>query len=117
MKRHLVMGLMAVAAVSVATPLASQVDGLPIYNNANQGSGIALHADLGLPNTQGGSGQAWIGTGEFGISMLRLTLSGGMRNPENFDSYFTWGGTAALRLIGGALWPVLPCRRTRFPSL
>jgi hypothetical protein len=97
----------AAVAALLATPAAAQYMGLPVWNSPKGGTGVTLNADLGLPNEDAGKGTAFGARASVGLA--NLTLTGGFASwkpdgaPESFTSF---GGSAAFRVIGGSLLPV-----------
>jgi hypothetical protein len=108
MKRVLlVMGCMMVAALANPGRGSAQIVGMPVWNSPRGGTGLTIAADLGLPDSVRGNGAAYAGRVVLGLSALTLSATVGSRNPEGAGSSVTeYGGTAALRLIGGSLIPI-----------
>lgn len=107
MKRALLMlaGLVA-AALGVPRPAAAQIVGMPVWNSPKGGTGLTFAADFGFPDSAGGNGSTYAGRVVFGMSVLTLSGTVGSWKPEGGASVTEYGGTAALRLIGGSLMPV-----------
>jgi hypothetical protein len=80
---------------------------MPVWNSPKSGTGLTIAGDFGSPDSLGGKGSAYGGRVVVGLSALTLSASVGVRNPQGSGANATqYGGTAALRLIGGSLIPV-----------
>jgi predicted porin len=104
MKRSLfVLGLAAL----VARPAAGQWLGSPMWNSPKGGTGVTISADYGKPNTEYGKGNAWGGRASLGLGTLTLTAGVTSWKPDSaLESITTYGGNAAVRVIGGSLLPI-----------
>lgn len=107
MKRALLV-LAGLAAAALGTPAraGAQIAGMPVWNSPKGGMGLTIAADFGWPDSSGGDGTTYAGRVVFGMSALTLSAMVGSRSPEGAGSVTEYGGTAALRLIGGSLMPV-----------
>jgi hypothetical protein len=107
MKRALLV-VAGLAAAALGTPgrAAAQIRGMPVWNSPKGGTGLTIAADFGWPDSAGGNGTTYAGRAVFGMSILTLSGTVGSRSPEGGGSVTEYGGTAALRLIGGSLMPV-----------
>lgn len=104
MKRMLT--VMAAAAVAVS-PLAAQSLGMPNWSNPKGGTGVTISGDLAMPNADLGKGTAFGARGSLGVGTLTLTAGVASWKPKGApDSYTSFGGQAAFRVIGGSLIPV-----------
>jgi hypothetical protein len=108
MKRTLLLlGFMTVAALGNPGRAFAQLVGMPVWNSPKGGTGLTLAGDFGAPDSVGGKGSIYAGRVVLGLSALTLSATVGVRNPEGAGANVTeYGGTAALRLIGGSLIPV-----------
>ncbi len=97
--------LAALTLFGLAARLEGQVFGLPV-RNAGVPTGLTLAADLGFPNSDGGSGWALGVSGALGLGPLGLTASAARRNPDDFESFNSFGATANLKIFGGPLIPL-----------
>ena len=96
-------GLLAAPAGGAA----AQWLGTPAWNSPKGGTMLTIYGDYGHPNTDGGKGNAFGGRVALGVGTVTLTAGVASWQPANFSSRATsFGGTAALRLIGGSLIPV-----------
>jgi hypothetical protein len=96
-------GLLAAPAGGAA----AQWLGTPAWNSPKGGTMLTIYGDYGHPNTDGGKGNAFGGRVALGVGTVTLTAGVASWEPANFSSRATsFGGTAALRLIGGSLIPV-----------
>lgn len=99
-------GAPLILALTVATPAAAQLSGLPT-RNAGIGSGLSVGAEIGMPDADYGDGTAYgaraaLGFGAFGVSALLSSY-----DPDgSIDSYTTIGGALNLKVIGGPLIPL-----------
>lgn len=108
MKRaFLVLGCLIVAVLGNPGQACAQLVGMPVWNSPKSGTGLTIAGDVGLPDSAGGKGTTYAGRAVLGLSALTLSATVGVRNPEGAGANVTeYGGTAALRLIGGSLIPV-----------
>jgi len=104
MKRAvLIVGVAALAT----TPAAAQWLGMPVWNSPKGGTGITINGDWGKPDSSFGKGNAFGGRASLGLGTLTLTAGVASYKPENATSSITsYGGNAAMRVIGGSLIPV-----------
>src|SRR5437588_6034139 len=94
-------------AASVAAPAAAQWTGMPVWNSPKGGTGITINGDWGRPDSSFGKGNAFGGRASLGLGTLTLTAGVASYKPENATSSITsYGGNAAMRVIGGSLIPV-----------
>jgi hypothetical protein len=85
----------------------AQLIGMPVWNSPKGGTGLMIAGDLGQPDSLGGKGSTYAARVVLGLSALTLSATVGERNPEGAGANITqYGGTAALRLIGGSLIPL-----------
>lgn len=104
MKRMLT--IMAAAAFAVS-PLAAQSLGMPNWSNPKGGTGVTISGDLAMPNADLGKGTAFGARGSLGVGTLTLTAGVASWKPKGApDSYTSFGGQAAFRVIGGSLIPL-----------
>jgi hypothetical protein len=108
MKRVLlVLGGITGAAFGFPGRSFGQMIGMPVWNSPRGGTGLTIAADYGSPDSTGGKGSAYAGRVVLGLSVLTVSAAVGVRNPAGPGANVTqYGGTAALRLIGGSLIPV-----------
>jgi hypothetical protein len=108
MKRAFVLlGCLAVGAIGVPRRAFGQMIGMPVWNTPRGGTGLTIAADYGSPDSTGGKGSAYAGRVVLGLSALTVSAAIGVRNPAGAAPNMTqYGGTAALRLIGGSLIPL-----------
>ena len=104
MKRGMIMlGLSAL----LASPVAAQWLGMPVWNSPKGGTGITISGDLAKPDSTYGKGTAFGARGSLGLGNLNLTLGLASWKPEGATSSFTSvGGQVAFRVIGGSLIPI-----------
>jgi hypothetical protein len=104
MKR--ILTVMAAAAFAVS-PLAAQSLGMPNWSNPKGGTGVTISGDLGMPNGDYGKGTAFGARGSVGLGTITLTAGVASWKPKGApDSYTSFGGQAAFRVIGGSLIPL-----------
>jgi len=108
MKRiSLIMALLGTLIVVPAATAAAQWQGMPVWNNPKGGTGITINGDVGFPNTDAGSGEAFGARATLGFTNLAVTAGLASWKPDGAgSSTTTWGGVASLRAIGGSLMPV-----------
>ena len=108
MKRALlVSGCITVAALGNPGRAFGQLIGMPVWNSPRGGTGLTIAGDFGSPDSVGGKGTTYAGRVVLGLSALTLSATVGTRNPSGTAANVTeYGGTAALRLIGGSLIPL-----------
>ncbi len=95
-----------VAAALAASPAASQVRGIPVYNNGVP-RGIGIYGDVGFPNDAAGGGTAYGVTGRAGFGLLGVTAMLSTYDPDGpADSDVSVGATANYRIFGGPLVPL-----------
>jgi opacity protein-like surface antigen len=93
--------------IGLATPLAAQWLGEPVWNSPKGGTGVTISGDYAKPNTDYGKGNTWGGRASLGLSTITLTAGVASWKPEGFTQSLTSvGGNVAFRLIGGSLLPV-----------
>jgi len=94
-------------AAFVTAPAAAQWLGMPVWNSPKGGTGITINGDWGRPDSTSGKGNAFGGRASLGLGTLTLTAGVASYKPENATSSITsYGGNAAMRVIGGSLIPV-----------
>ena len=77
---------------SVASTVAAQVNGIPVYNSGSP-TGIGIYGDIGFPNTDAGKGRALAVSGRAGFGPLGATAILSPFNPEGpGDSKLSVGG-------------------------
>jgi hypothetical protein len=104
MKRMLT--VLAAAAFTVA-PLAAQSLGMPNWSSPKGGTGVTISGDLAMPNADMGKGTAFGARATLGLANISLTAGGASWKPKGApDSYTSFGGQAAFRVIGGSLIPI-----------
>ena len=107
MKRALLLVCVAGAALAAPGRAAAQLAGMPVWNSPRSGTGLTFAADYGSPDSSGGGGSTYAGRVVFGMSVLTVSATVGTRDADGASGSVTeWGGTGALRLIGGSLMPV-----------
>ena len=108
MKRiSLIMALLGTLTVVPAAAASAQWQGMPVWNNPKGGTGITLNGDVGFPNTDAGSGEAFGARATLGFTNLAVTAGLASWKPDGAgSSTTTWGGVASFRAIGGSLMPV-----------
>jgi hypothetical protein len=103
----LVSGCLIVAMLGTPGRADAQLFGMPVWNSPRSGTGLTLALDYGSPDSAGGKGSAYAGRVMLGLSALTVSATVGVRNPDGPSANITqYGGTAALRLVGGSLIPV-----------
>ena len=104
MKRAaIVLGL----AVVAAGPAVAQNFGSPLWNNPKGGTGVTVSADYAKPNSDLGKGSAWGARGSLGLANLTVGVGVTTWKPDGApDSYKSFAGNAAFRVIGGSLIPL-----------
>jgi hypothetical protein len=104
MKR--ILTVLAASALAVS-PLAAQSLGMPNWSNPKGGTGIMLSGDIAMPNGDLGDGTAYGARGSFGFGAITLTAGLASWKPDGLGESFTsFGGQGAFRVIGGSLIPV-----------
>jgi len=104
MKRMLT--VLAAAAFTVA-PLTAQSLGMPNWSSPKGGTGVTISGDLAMPNADLGKGTAFGARATLGLANISLTAGVASWKPKGLtDSYTSFGGQAAFRVIGGSLIPV-----------
>jgi hypothetical protein len=100
--------LFGAAALVLLGPsgIAAQLNGMPMWNSPRAGTGLLIAGDVGRPDSAGEVGTTLDGRVAFGVHALTLGASFGTNKPAGSESITEYGGTAAYRLIGGALQPV-----------
>jgi hypothetical protein len=94
------------AAIVAALPAASQVPGLPVYNQGVP-RGIGVYGDIGFPNDDAGGGTAYGVTGRAGFGVLGVTAIVSSYNPDGpAGGKVSVGATGNLRVFGGPLVPL-----------
>jgi hypothetical protein len=92
------------------TPVAAQLNSIPVYTSPKGGTGISVFADYGKGiNEESGKNRAIAARGVLGLAMLQLGVGIGTVNPEIAgarENKFQWMATAALRVIGGGVMPL-----------
>lgn len=102
-----VLGCITLAALGGPGRVSAQIAGMPVWNSPKGGTGLTLAVDYGSPDSAGGKGSVYAGRVVLGLQVLTLSATIGVRDPGGTASNSTqYGGTAALRLIGGSLMPV-----------
>lgn len=107
--KHAVLTLAVAAFVAApAGPAAAQWSGMPVWNNPKGGTGITISGDYGRPDSLYGKGTAWGGRASLGLGTLTLTAGVVSWKPGYgaTQSFTSFGGNAAMRLIGGSLLPI-----------
>jgi hypothetical protein len=95
-----------VLGMSVASTVAAQVNGIPVYNSGIP-TGIGIYGDIGFPNTDAGKGRALAVSGRAGFGPLGATAILSTFNPEGpGDSKLSVGGTLNYKIFGGPLIPL-----------
>lgn len=104
MKRGMIMlGL----SVLLASPVAAQWLGMPVWNSPKGGTGITISGDFAKPDSVYGKGTAFGARGTLGLGNLDLTLGLASWKPEGATNSLTSvGGQVAFRVIGGSLIPI-----------
>lgn len=98
--------ILAAAAVAVS-PLAAQSLGMPNWSNPKGGTGVTISGDLAMPNADLGKGTAFGARATLGLANISLTAGVASWKPKGApDSYTSFGGQAAFRVIGGSLIPL-----------
>ncbi len=94
------------AALTVATPIAAQVRGIPVYNSGIP-RGIGVYGDVGFPNDDAGGGTGLGVTGRAGFGLFGVTAMLASFNPDGpAGSNLSVGATGNYRLFGGPLVPL-----------
>src|SRR5213082_825055 len=95
------------AVMVLAAPAAAQWLGMPAWNGPKGGTGVSFYGDYGAPSDSSGGGNAFGGRASLGLGTITLTAGVASWKPANQNARATsYGGTAAIRLIGGSLIPV-----------
>lgn len=98
--------VMAAAAFAVS-PLAAQSIGMPNWSNPKGGTGVTISGDLAMPNADLGKGTAFGARATLGLANISLTAGVASWKPKGQpDSFTSFGGQAAFRVIGGSLIPL-----------
>jgi hypothetical protein len=93
--------------VVAAVPASAQWLGMPVWNSPKGGTGVKVMGDVGLPSNDARGGTAFGGRASLGLSAITLTAGVSSWKPDGAsESVTSLGGTAAVRVIGGALMPV-----------
>ncbi len=97
---------LAVAAIlCAAVPAAAQVRGIPVYNSG-VATGVAIGAEIGIPNNSSGGGTAFGGSARVGFGRIGVTAMAAESNPGGTGANFLSVGTSLnLKLLGGPLIP------------
>ena len=99
----LTLGLTAVFVANVA----GQWLGGPAWNDPKAGSGFTIYGDYTRPNTDAGGGTAYSGRVMFGAGAFALTGGVASWKSDLVSEHITsFGGTAAVRVMGGSQKPV-----------
>ena len=108
MKRTaVVVGAVLFAAIGGPGLARAQLAGMPVWNSPKGGTGFTIAGDIGRPDSIGGKGTTYAARAILGLSALTVSATVGVHNPSGTGSNVTeYGGSAALRLIGGSLIPV-----------
>lgn len=104
MQRRLIMVL--ACTLLVAAPAAAQWAGMPVWNSPKGGSGIGIYGDYGSGNDAAGQPSSYGVRGSVGFGNLTATVGYVSSDLDLPDSYGSWGGNVAFRVIGGSLLPV-----------
>lgn len=95
-----------VLVLALATPAAAQLSGLPT-RNAGIPNGLAVGAEVGMPDADYGDGTAYGARAALGFGMLGVSALISTYDPDGpTDSYTTVGGALNLKVIGGPLIPL-----------
>ena len=110
MKRALLV-LACIAGTALGHPerAFAQIIGMPVWNSPKGGTGLMVAGDFGMSDSLGvrGKGSTYAGRLVLGLSALTLSATLGVWSPDSAAANITeYGGTAALRLIGGSLIPL-----------
>jgi len=93
--------------IGLATPLAAQWLGEPVWNSPKGGTGLTISGDYAKPNTDYRKGNTWGGRAALGLGTITITAGVASWKPEGAaESFMSIGGNADFRLIGGSLLPV-----------
>ena len=104
--------VLALAFIALlASPVAGQWLGVPVWNSPGAGSGVTISGDWGRPDSTYGStygkGNAFGGRASLGIGTLTVTAGIESYKPQGAPSSVTSiGGNIAMRFIGGSLIPL-----------
>lgn len=99
----LTIALMAAAVV----PAVAQLTGMPVWNSPKGGTGVTISGDYSKPSDESGGGYAFGARAALGLGRIRIEAGAASWEPEGLnESNTSFGATAALRLVGGALMPV-----------
>lgn len=92
--------------VTAAGSLGAQVRGIPVYNSGVAG-GLALGAELGVPNNAAGGGIAYGASARMGLGIFGMTAMAIRSDPsgEGGNSVGV-GATLDYKLLGGPLIPL-----------
>ena len=91
----------------LATPVAAQWLGEPMWNDPTAGTGFTIYGDYSRPNSNAGGGTAFGGRVALGAGIFTLTGGVSSWDPDLVSQrLLSVGGTAGFRLIGGSLIPV-----------
>ncbi len=106
MPRSLITAALTTVTLTVGTPAAAQVRGIPVYNSGVP-TGVTLAGELGFPNSGTGGGVAYGGSARFGFGPLGATAMVIESKPGgNGAKFLSFGGTANFKLLGGPLIPL-----------
>lgn len=117
MSRTMRTGMMVLALAASAGPVLAQIPGMPLFTNPRYGTGLRVHADLGMPQVDDPNGDLQVVQGgvTFALGPIGLGANLGMTrsNAENvsgcntnpteacLDQRVTASALAQLRVAGG----------------
>lgn len=105
--KRLVSVFALLACVTAPSAVAAQFWGMPNWSSPKGGTGITVSGDLGIPNSDMGKGTAFGARGSLGLGTITVTAGLASWKPDGAsESFTTFGGDAAFRVIGGSLLPV-----------
>ena len=100
------MPLVLTVLLAAAGPLRAQVAGIPVYNSGVAG-GLAVAAELGVPNHASGGGIAYGASTRLGLGALGFTAMGVRSDPSGVGgNSIGAGATVNYKVIGGPLIPL-----------
>lgn len=104
--KRIILGAAALA-LAAATPAAAQLAGMPVWNSPKGGTGITVSGDYGIPGDDAGGGSAFGARASLGLGRIAFGVGAASWKPDGAgERAASVGGTAAFRVIGGALMPV-----------
>lgn len=106
MRQTMPLVITVLLAAAAAGPVRAQVAGIPVYNSGVAG-GLAVAAELGVPNHASGGGIAYGASARLGLGALGFTAMGIRSDPSGVGgNSIGAGATLNYKVIGGPLIPL-----------